>query len=76
MPDLPADAPKTDRELLLQIHYDIGRMKNDIGSKCKTIDRHEEDISRLKMHDYAEMVLIGAGVVLMGWAIAAGFVHA
>ena len=76
MPDLPADAPKTDRELLLQIHYDIGRMKNDIGSKCKTIDRHEEEISRLKAHDYAEMVLIGAGVVLVGWAIAAGFVRA
>lgn len=51
-------------------------MESEICKKCKLIDRHDDDISRLKMHDYAEMVLIGAGVILVGWAIAAGFVHA
>jgi len=52
------------------------KMESEICKKCRQIDRHDEDISRLKMHDYAEMVLIGAGVVLVGWAIAAGFVRA
>lgn len=52
------------------------KMESEICRKCKMIDRHDEDISRLKAHDYAEMVLIGAGVILMGWAIAAGFVRA
>lgn len=52
------------------------KMENEICKKCRQIDRHDEEISRLKMHDYAEMVLIGAGVVLVGWAIAAGFVRA
>ena len=51
-------------------------MEAEICRKCKTIDRHEDEIGRLKMHDYAEMVLIGAGVILVGWAIAAGFVRA
>ena len=50
------------------------KMEDEICRKCKMIDRHDEDINRLKMHDYAEMVLISAGVILVGWAIAAGYV--
>lgn len=76
MPDLPADTPKTDRELLLQIHYDIERMKKDIGGKCKQIASHEERLGRLESHDYVEMVLVSVVILIVGWAIAAGFVHA
>ena len=50
------------------------KMEDEICRKCKMIDRHDEDINRLKMHDYAEMVLISAGVILVGWAISAGYV--
>jgi hypothetical protein len=52
------------------------KMESEICKKCRQIDRHDEEIGRLKMHDYAEMALLGAGVIIIGWAIAAGFVHA
>lgn len=51
-------------------------MEAEICRKCKMIDRHDEDISRLKMHDYAEIAVLGAAILITGWAIAAGFVHA
>jgi hypothetical protein len=52
------------------------KMESEICKKCKQIDRHEDEIGRLKMHDYAEMAVIGAAIIVMGWAIAAGFVRA
>jgi len=68
--------PDSLEAMLARIDERTKNMEAEICRKCKMIDRHDEDISRLKMHDYAEMVLIGAGVVLVGWAIAAGFVRA
>jgi hypothetical protein len=52
------------------------KMESEICKKCRQIDRHDEEIGRLKMHDYAEMALLGAGIIIVGWAIAAGFVRA
>jgi hypothetical protein len=52
------------------------RMENDICNKCKQIDGHEKRLGRLESHDYAEMILVGAVVLVTGWAIAAGFVRA
>jgi hypothetical protein len=69
--DLPADVPKTDRELLLQISYDVNKMKTDVVSKCDQINRHEDRLSRLEKHDYAELAIAGIFVLVMGWAIAA-----
>jgi hypothetical protein len=68
--------PDSSEAMLARIDERTKNMEAEICRKCKTIDRHDEEIGRLKMHDYAEMVLIGAGVVLVGWAIAAGFVRA
>lgn len=52
------------------------KMESEICKKCKQIDGHEQRLGRLELHDYAEMVLVGAGVMILGWAIAAGFVRA
>lgn len=68
--------PDSTEVMLARIDERTRNMEAEICRKCKTIDRHDEEIGRLKMHDYAEMVLIGAGVILVGWAIAAGFVRA
>jgi pyruvate/2-oxoacid:ferredoxin oxidoreductase alpha subunit len=68
--------PDSLEAMVARIDERTRKMESEICNKCKQIDRHEDEIDRLKMHDYAEMVLIGAGVLVMGWAIAAGFVHA
>ncbi len=52
------------------------KMETEICNKCKKIDGHEERLGRLELHDYAEMAIGGVGVVIIGWAIAAGFIHA
>lgn len=67
------DSPEA---MLARIDERTKNMEAEICKKCKQIDRHEDEIGRLKMHDYAEMAVIGAAVIVMGWAIAAGFVKA
>lgn len=69
-------SPKTDRELLLIISQDVKNMEKSVCAKCSQIDAQEKRIARLELHDYAEMAIAGVGVVVVGWAIAAGFIHA
>jgi hypothetical protein len=49
--ELPADVPKTDRELLLQIHMDVNYLRTKIignGGICQEIDGHEMRITALE----------------------------
>lgn len=75
MAGLPADAPKTDRELLLQIYYDVSKMKNDMIAKCDMINDHEDRIGKLEMHDYAEMAVATLTILVIGWLVAAGLIR-
>ena len=68
--------PDSPEAMLARIDERTKNMENEICKKCKQIDAHEERLGRLELHDYAEMVLVGAVVLIMGWAIAAGFVRA
>ena len=68
--------PDSLEAMVARIDERTKNMENVVCRQCKMIDGHEKEINRLKMHDYAEMVLVGAVVVVMGWAIAAGFVRA
>ena len=51
---LPADAPKTDRELLLQIHGDMHSIKERLegrdgrGGLCAQVENQAERITRLE----------------------------
>lgn len=67
--------PDSVEAMLARIDERTKNMENEICKKCKQIDRHEEEIGRLKMHDYAEMAITGAFVLVIGWAISAGFIH-
>lgn len=51
-------------------------LNQDLSAKCKRIDGHEDRLKTLESHDFAEMAVVAVGVVLMGWLIAAGFIHA
>jgi hypothetical protein len=68
--------PDSPEAMLARIDERTRNMEAEICRKCKQIDGHDERIGRLELHDYAEMVLVGAVVLVMGWAIAAGFVRA
>jgi|GEM_PF-2293124 len=46
-----ADIPKTDRELLLQIHSDLGHLNQKIvgvGGICETVQNHDNRICALE----------------------------
>lgn len=54
MPELAADVPKTDRELLLQIHGDMKQVKERLEGKdgtggiCAVLESHGKDIQELQ----------------------------
>lgn len=73
-PDLPADVPKTDRELLLIIHQDVNQMKEKIqgkdgkGGLCSQIEQQGNRISDLERSRWylagglgLLLLLVGAG---------------
>lgn len=66
-PDLPADQPKTDRELLLQIHSDVKNMKETItgpngqGGICKDVKQLQRDRWYLAGAIGLLIVMVGAG---------------
>lgn len=68
--------PDSLEAMVARIDERTHKMESEMCKKCKQMNSHDERLNRLELHDYAEMVLVGAVVLVMGWAIAAGFVHA
>ena len=52
--NLPADSPKTDRELLLQVHQDVKQLKEFLkgndgnGGMCALVVQHGKELNDLK----------------------------
>lgn len=68
MPDIPADAPKTDRELLLQIHQDVIHLRQKIEGQdgiCDIQKRQQQEIDELKKWRIYQTVLLIALIALI-----------
>jgi hypothetical protein len=69
---LPADVPKTDRELLLTIHQDVNHMKEKIegkdgtGGLCGSIESQEKRISGLEQSKWYLAGALGLLIILVG----------
>jgi hypothetical protein len=71
-PDLPADVPKTDRELLLTIHQDVNHLKEKIegkdgtGGLCGSIEAQGKRISDLEQSRWYLAGGLGLLILLVG----------
>ena len=70
--DLPADVPKTDRELLLTIHQDVNHLKEKIegkdgkGGLCGAIDDQAMRINKLEESRWYLAGGLGLLILLVG----------
>lgn len=61
MSDLRADVPKTDRELLLDVHKDVQLLVKSQSDICKRLDGHDEQLKVL--NDWRWYIIGGVSIL-------------